>query len=388
MVLLSCLSLAERDRRWGSLSAAMAADDLDALLFVGNDYRGHKGGLRYVANHQIVHRYGYALLPRDGEATVALPVSQSGSRRSAWVSDYRFFRHTAEGVCELLRGLPHARRVGIVGLAQVMRIEEYEHLRDALPETKFVDASVLFERVRVNKSAAELRGFEEAAYIADRCLDRLLEVARPGITRRAVAAEMYRTCALLGGEDPLFLIMHRDVHDGVAFPGVTLPGDETLTPDEFFTFSFELIGPSGYWVELSRPVAFARLTADQERLERAVAGGLDAAHRALAPGATPGEVQQAIVTACAAEELSPAYWSGHGIGQDVIEDPWIGLEVVEEHEQVRPSDVVFHSGMAASVHPFVIAEGGEVGYMADTFVIDDAGTRRLSEHPLQILGPR
>lgn len=385
---MSASPLAERDRRWEALNAAMAAEELDALLFVGNDYRGHKGSLRYVADHAIVHRYGYAVMPRDGEPIVALPVSQSGSQRSGWVRDYRFFRHTAEGVCSLLRELPRCERVGIVGLAQVMRVEEHDYLREHLPGTTFIDASVLFERVRSRKSETELRALEESAYIADRCFDRLLEIARPGSTRRAMAAEMYRTCALLGGEDPLFLTMHPDVHDGQAFPGVTVPRDEVLHPNELFVFSFELVGPSGFWVELARMIAFAKPTEDQQRLERAVARGLEAAEVALVPGAAPADPQRQIVAAAEAEGVQPAYWSGHGIGQDVIEEPWIGLEVVQEHEDVRPSDVTLHAGMAVSLHPFVIEEQtGEIGYMADTFVIRADETRRLSEHPLTIHRP-
>jgi Xaa-Pro aminopeptidase len=250
------------------------------------------------------------------------------------------------------------------------------------------DASQLLESVRGRKSDEEIRGLEEAAYIGDRCIDRLVEVARPGLTEREIGAEMYRTAAMLGAEDFLFLTMYglKDGHEFHTSGGA--PRDRVLHPNDQFVFSFEFTGPLGYWMELSRAVAFTRPSELEERVHRACADGLEAARKALSAGTRSGEVQDAIVRAVEANGASVASWSGHGIGQDVIEEPWVGREVVQASDTSRSSDVVLEAGMALALHPYVVDHGREAAcYLADTFVVGEREGRRLSELPLEQIRP-
>jgi Xaa-Pro dipeptidase len=385
----SQLSIAERDRRWTALSEAMDKEGFDALIFVANDYRGHKGSLRYVADYNLIHRYGYAVLPQNAEPIVVLPMNlKAGGPQGDWVADVRYPRHTTAGLADVVQELPKRERIGIVGLAQVMRVEDYQGLTQAIPDTQFEDASELFERVRSEKSPAEVRGVEESGYILDRCFEQLVEVARPGLTERELGAEMHRTAARLGGQDFLFLTMYGRPDNGAVVPAAGEPGGRILGPNDQFIFSFELIGPSGYWVELSRTIVFSGPSEVQERLGLAVSNGIDAAQKAATPGATSGDVQKAILEACESHGASSTYWSGHGIGQDVIEEPWIGLELVQDEEAVRRSDVPLREGMVLAVHPFVSDDGGAgIAYMADILVVEADGSRKISEHPLTLYKP-
>ena len=58
----SRLSPAERMRRAEALQGIVRELELDVLLLAGNDYRGHKGALRWVADYNLVHRYGFAVV--------------------------------------------------------------------------------------------------------------------------------------------------------------------------------------------------------------------------------------------------------------------------------------------------------------------------------------
>src|ERR1700721_4509356 len=108
------------------------------------------------------------------------------------------------------------------------------------------------------------------------------------------------------------------------------------------------------------------------RLNASVAAGLKAGGDALAVGADPAAAQSAIEAAAAAHGTHCAYWSGHGIGQDVIEEPWVGLDVVQDRD-APPADPLA-ANMVLSLHPFVIDDGEQgIGYMADTFIVDAAG---------------
>jgi Xaa-Pro dipeptidase len=384
----SSLTLAERDRRWSALQKAMEEEGFDALVFVANDYRGHKGSLRYVCDYNLPHRYGYAVMGRGRDPSLILGAVAGRYPKNRWMEDIRYVRKLPAGVVDALRELPERSRVGVVGMLQVMRVEEYLYLLEELPDTRFEEANHVLERVRTRKSPEEIRGLEEAAYIGDRCVERLYEISRPGLTEREIGAEMYRTAAMLGAEDFLFLTMYAVNEGGEFHTSGGAPRDRVLHPNDQFVFSFEFTGALGFWIEMSRAVVFSRPTEAMERVHRAVSEGLDAVQATAKAGARSGEVQDAIVKAARAHGGSVASWTGHGIGQDVIEEPWFGREVVQESDATRSSDVLLEDSMAVTLHPYVVDDAHEaVCYMADTFVVGTDGARKLSELPLDLHRP-
>lgn len=259
-----------------------------------------------------------------------------------------------------------------------MKVEDYLAVRAALPDAEIVDATIAFERIRAAKDPLELEGAREATRIAEAAFARLLEVAGAGMTERQIGAEVTRVALAEGGEDPLFLTMYgRERADGKVGGHFGIPADRILRPGDVHTFSFELIGPLGYWMELSRMVSIGPPDELATRLNAAVAAGLQAGGDALAAGADPGTAQAAIEAAAAAHGTHCAYWSGHGIGQDVIEEPWVGLDVVQDRD-APPADHLAPN-MVLSLHPFVIDNDDQgIGYMADTFIVGTTGAAPIS----------
>lgn len=383
------ISLSERDRRWNLLQEAMEQHGFDVLLLAANDYRGHKGSLRYVADYDLIHRFGYAVVFPGREPILVLPQNLQSSRRprSDWVSDYRYPRHMGKGLLEILsleakNGKPD--RVGIVGLGQVMKVDDYLALSSVFPRDALIDSTGIFEAIRARKSDEEIRAAEESAYIVDGCFDRLLDIARPGMTERAITAEMYREAARLGGEDFLYLTMHTDTEPQGNRATSGSPRDRVLHPHDVFTFSFEVTGPDGYWVEFSRMVTFARPSEPVARMARAVSRGMEAARTSMELGVATGDVQEAVIAAIESEGATSTYWSGHGLGLDVLEEPWIGLDVVQDSDATRPVRTI-ELGMLIAVHPKLWdPESETTGYMADTYVTTPHGAQPLSRHPLQL----
>jgi Xaa-Pro aminopeptidase len=372
--------VSERERRWALLQELMADEGLDALVLAANDYRGHKGTLRWVGDFNLVHRYGYALAAPGRDPSLLLPENLALQPLGEWPIEVAYARDLAVGLAEAVAAMKPAR-VGVVGLGQVMKVADYLALREALPGAEIVDATFAFERARAAKVPEELEGAEEATRIAEAAFERLLEVVGAGVSERQIGAEVTRTALAAGGEDPLFLTMYgRERGDGTVGGHFGVPADRVLGPGDVHTFSFELIGPRGYWMELSRMVSIGPPTELAQRLNTSVAAGLQAGGDALAAGSVPSVAQAAIEAAAAEHDTVCAYWSGHGIGQDVIEEPWVGLEQVQDRD-APPADPLT-SGMIISLHPFVIDNADQgIGYMADTFVVGDAGATPLSDLP-------
>lgn len=379
----SLLSLAERDRRWTALSAAMEREGLDALVFVASHFDGQRGSVRYVADYRLFAFYCYAVMGRDREPTMILPGGMRGARRGGWVEDYRFVADMVDEVGASLRDLK-ARRVGVVGLSQVMRIADHRALVDQLDGVELIDASELFDEVRAAKSEEEVRGTEEAAYIADRCLERVLEVARPGVTKMRLGGEALKVCAELGGADPIWLTLDNLARTGEERTRWAQPSDDVLAPGDTLMFSLELIGPSGYWVELCRMVTFAPPTDEVRAIHAAVAATMMTARTALRPGVDIVAAQREILATATGAETHPAYWLGHSIGQDVIETPMIGLEPAPAPAPAETRPLT--DPMLFAFHPLLVPNGpGHGAYMADTYVLERDGCRPLSQFPLDLI---
>lgn len=379
-------SYAERDQRWARLSEAARAEGYDVLLFAAADYRGHKGSVRYISGYNPCHRYAYAVMVPGEEPIVILPQNLEADRRpgNAWVSEYRTPYNLGTGLAEALKAVGDAPHVGIVGLRQVMKIEDYLAIKEQLPGAKLSDAGAMFSRVRAEKSVAEQLAVRESAYILDACFDRLLEIVHPGMTEREVSAEMFRVGALLGGQDPLFLTMHTEITGNEGRATFGQPEDRILGVNDVFTFSFEIVGPNGYWTELSRMVTFAPATDAVAQIGDAVAAGISAAQGALVPGTPFGEVQKQVIHSVEAKGARSEYWSGHGMGLDVLEEPWVGLDVVEDGSSAGAVTAAA-AGQVLAIHPTLWnSESQVMGYMSDSFILTDDQAVKLSHHPTEI----
>ena len=69
---------AELTSRHARVRAALERDGLDAALVCGSEYTGFEGAVTYLSGFQIVHRYAYVLVPREGEPAIVFP---AGRRR-------------------------------------------------------------------------------------------------------------------------------------------------------------------------------------------------------------------------------------------------------------------------------------------------------------------
>jgi Xaa-Pro aminopeptidase len=380
----SAVSQAERERRADALQGIIRELELDALVLAAADYRGHKGVLRWLADYNLVHRYGFAVAAPGREPQLVLPQNLAMARRPDWGVPMRFERDLKTGLPAAVAELGPVRRIGIVGLRDVMKVEDYLALRDAFPDAELVDAQDAFERARARKSAEELEGARESTRIAEACFDRLLELVRPGITEREVGAAAYERCYALGGEDPLFLSMYTEAGgDGTVEGRFGPPNDRVLGEGDVLVFSFELVGRLGYWMEFARMVAFGEADELTVRMNAAVTAGLAAGAATMRPGMRPDEVQRAILDAVAEHGARSSYWSGHGIGLDVIEEPWLGLDVVQDRDV--PSEWILEEGMVLSNHPYAVdCDGRGAGYMANTYVVRASGGEALSSKPLDL----
>lgn len=416
------LSAAERDRRWGALREAMGAQGWAALVVAGGP---DPGPVRYVSGNPEMAADCAAVMAR-GRAPVLLAPAGDGLRGGpGWIDEVRAVAgpgSVAAAALELLGEVLAAEGVGTaaggVATAALELLEEgagpaaeaavaasRASVADQTAEAggaggrvgvadlalapagvagalggrfELDDAGPVVAACRAAKSPEELDAVREAAWVADRCLEHLLETAEPARTLRQIAADLTRRALSLGA-CRLEATVATGAFAGGRIGGARPPDDGPLVPSRPLCLRLEVTGRLGYRAVLGRPVGFAPPGEAAERAARAAATALDAAVRVLGPGVGGASVHQTAAEAAASEGAALVGPIGAGIGLGGREPP----------SAAEGSDDVIAAGNAIALTAHVVDEStGEEASASDTVVVGTDTGRRLSELPIGTLYPR
>lgn len=381
----------ERQQRLIKVRQLMKEKGYKAMLFAADSYLGKKGPLRYLFDNHLIHRYGYGLVFPEAQYQI-LPPSL------AWCTDPRVpdtiipedheiieivNRFKAHGVTE--------GDVGVVGLNHTMKVEAYRYLREALPKLILHDATVEFDLLRSIKSEAELEGVREANRIIEAGFDEIIKHIRPGMTEEEAVSVAYSKVHALGAKDTLFLTLSSE-KPGAVEPVFLNPRPRKINEGDYLIVSLEITGPSGHWVEHSRMFCFGRRDEESERLAQTVADGIALGQEMMKPGAVATKIQEALEELASERGYQCGHLTGHSIGMDVIERPFIarqkktsfvGVEVPNEGENEQ---FTLKEGMVISFHPQIVNQTRDKSaYMSDVFIIHKDGAERLSKRSHEVI---
>jgi Xaa-Pro dipeptidase len=357
---VATVSPGEVERRYRNVREALARDGLDAALVAGSEYTGFEGAVTYLSGFQIVHRYGYLLLPLEGEPTLVFPAEARyvGVHGTSWIEDQVFADRPGDWLGERLAG----RRVGVYGLDYVMTVRDYRTLDERV---ELVPWDVEFDLARAIKSEEELESVRESVRINTEGFWAFLEAYAPGRS----AAEALAPAERLFVEQGCGRLTMNMVLTGPEF--AIARSDFVL--DAFCLPSLEVAGPGGHWVEVSR--AIGEPSAEVRRMHEAYEEYFEAAPEAMRPGASAHDVHRVVSKGFADRGYHLGHVTGHSIGMTMIEFPKIGEGVETELAE----------GMVFSMHPHAIsADGRECLYMQDTWLVTAGGGEPLAGLPMRI----
>ena len=363
----------ELERRYTNVRAAMAEQDLDALVVAGSEYSGFEGAVTYLSGFQIVHRYAYVVVPADGEPFVVFPsearyVGEHGAAQIEQVFHDRPGAHMADRA----QGAGW-RRVGVYGLEYVMTVRDERALESAGLE--LVPFDVEFDLARAVKSDAELESVRDSVRINERGFEIFFEHYTPGKSAAEVMARA-EEWFIAEGCGRLTMNMILTGTDSYARPEFKIARREEIL-SKFLLPSLEVAGPGMHWVEVSRAIAAedAELSEDTERMLEAYLEYDEAARSAMRPGATCHDVHRAVSAGFLERGYHLGHVTGHSIGMTMIEFPKIGEGVETELAE----------NMVFSMHPHAIAASGEdCVYMQETWLVTAEGGVPLSTLPMQV----
>jgi Xaa-Pro aminopeptidase len=339
----------ELTARHARVREALERDGLDAALVCGSEYTGFEGAVTYLSGFQIVHRYAYVLVLREGEPSIVFPAEARyvGTHGDSQIDDQVFAERPGEWLADRLGG----KRVGVYGLDYVATVRDFVPLSAA---ADLVGWDVEFDLVRAVKSEAELASVRESVEINTAGFRAFREAWEPGRS----AAEVMAPAEKLFVDRGCGRLTMNMVLVGAEF---AIARDDTVF-GEFTIPSLEIAGPGGHWVEVSR--ALGTPSDEVKRMLEAYEEYYEVARTALRAGATAHDVHRAVSAGFTQRGYHLGHVTGHSIGMTMIEHPKIGEGVETE----LAADMIF------SMHPHAIsADGRECLYMQDTWHVTEDG---------------
>ena len=366
----------EVQRRYRIVREAAEHDGLDAVLVCATEYTGFEGAMFYLSGFRILHRYAYVLLPLDEPPTNIFPGEGRwvGDHAEGWVEDRVFAETPGRWIADRIRQRGW-RHVGVHGLDLVMPVRDYVEL----PHDRIVRWDEGFDLARAVKSAAELESVREAMRINEAGVFAVMEAWRPGATEAELMA-VAEQAFVSRGTRRLTMDMVLTGPHGAALPEMRLPDERRrIAEDDMLIYGLEVAGPSGHWVEFSRPMCGGEPSDESRRMMDAYREYHEICARVMTAGATAREVHRAVSRPFTDRGWKLGHVTGHSIGMTMIEHPRIG----------EAFDVELREDMVCSMHPHVIsADERTCLYFQDTWHVGADRAVPLSDAPVDFFDPR
>jgi Xaa-Pro aminopeptidase len=349
---------------------ATADAGMDALLVTpGAD-------LRYLTGYDAKpsERLTCLVVPARGEphlvvpaleraAAEASPASQTGVTIVDWPEGGDAYAMVRGQLGDALGGTPRA-----VGLSDRMWAEQVLAFRDALPGAELGLAGTVTRALRLRKSPAEVAALREAGEAIDRVHARMGEWLRPGRTETEVGRDIADAIVAEGHAQMAFVIVGSGPNGASPHHAVS---DRVIERGDPVVVDIGGVTGHGYYSDCTRTyVAGGAPPAEFAEYYAVLAQAQQAGVAAVRPEVTAEQVDAACrdVIAAAGHGEHFIHRTGHGIGLDVHEEPWI----------IAGNDTPLEPGMAFSVEPGIYLPGRHGARIEDIVVVTHTGVERLN----------
>jgi len=182
--------------RVARVEASLRQLNLDGAIITGPE------NIYYLTGNPVSGPMALILRPGEAPHLVADEYDEYNIAAYSWIESTTYFQVGAGWVdpAAAVWRAASARRVGVDAKSSALSVAAYERLREALPGTLTLVPTTAVEDQRLVKSPAELEYIRRAAGVAVNAMRSAVHTVQPGGTENDVAAEIYRTSILAGGE--------------------------------------------------------------------------------------------------------------------------------------------------------------------------------------------
>ena len=239
---------------------------------------------------------------------------------------------------------------------------------------KLLPAGDLFPTLRATKSGEEIASMIAAQRISEAALEELLQILRPGMSEREVAAELVYRMLRHGAEGNSFgpIVV---TGSKTSMPhGV--PGDRLIQEGDFVTMDFGCL-KNGYCSDMTRTVAIGSATEEMKNVYdivlRAQLAGIAAARAGIAGRDVDAAARRVI------DDAGFGAFFGHGFGH------CLGLEIHEPPYASQKGDAPLPAGSVSSAEPGIYLPGRFGVRIEDVMIVRENGAELITRAPKDLL---
>lgn len=335
--------------------------------------------LRYISGMQYHpgERLSVAVIGIDGKAGFVLPLMDADRTRRQYAIPFALHpwgdAQPPQDAMDAMVAALGLRGKSVAVEHTAMRVFELLALQRA-GVGSIPDAADIFSELRIVKGPAELHVMRRAAAIIDGSLEGLLPNIRPGLTERQVASMWVSEILARGAEGPAF--------DFIVASGPNASSPHHATGDRVLERGDLIILDGGARVggfnsDITRTVSLGPPSPLQEAIYEAVLAANTAGRRAARPGLTGRELDAATRRVIEAAGYGPQFVhrTGHGLGMDVHEAPYISAD------NVQPLPV----GSVFTIEPGIYLDGQTGVRIEDDVAVTEAGGESLTQSPRELI---
>lgn len=344
----------------------MQEQGIDALLIGPGSNMFYLTGIHAMASERLY----MMILPREGTPRIVLPeLEKLGASEHATYFDLVSWTDSEGYTTALGKSLDKAAKK--IAVDNYLYSQYLIDVQQELSSASFVKGSEVMRSLRVHKSAEEIAIMKQAAANADKTLAELKQLKWTGRREADLMIDAQRLLTANGQEKMEFCIVGSGANGAKPHHHT---GDKIIEPGDVIVFDFG--GPYlGYHSDMTRTLLVDGGTPDPDYIlvHETVNAARQAAHDAVKIGATCESVDAAarkVITDAGFGEYF-VHRTGHGIGVDLHEDPYIregNPELLEE-------------GMAFSIEPGIYLPGRFGVRIEDIAIVTKNGSENLNLSP-------
>ncbi len=309
------------------------------------------------------------VIPAEGQPAAVVPNLELASFEAIQfegeVFDWRDQTGYQAAFDQLLKSMPISS-IGVEG--QVMRVFVDQALRSASSNLAIQDAQQQIAALRLHKNAAELEAMRNAIAISERALANTIDAVKVGMTERAVENILVQNLFAEGAEDFAFPPIVAAAENS-AKPHAHSRDDYALAPGDSLLIDFGARA-GGVCADITRTFFVQHCTDARADIYHTVLEANLAGHKATRAGVTAHDIDDATTKVLEASAYADRirHKTGHGLGRDIHEDPYI----------MRGNEEVLETGMVFTIEPGLY-ELADMGVrIEDDVLVTDSGSESLT----------
>lgn len=316
------------------------------------------------------------VIPAEGKPAAIVPNLELGSWEQVGfdgaVFDWRDQDGYAGAFAALAAHLPMTR-LAVEG--QVMRVFVHHALKQAMPDVEIIDAERQISGLRMIKTAADLAALEAAISLSERALHRVLEGVRVGQTEKEIESALIQALFAEGADDLAFTPIVA-AGDNSARPHAHARADYKVQSGDALLFDFGG-RKDGFCADITRTVFVGEVSEDGRAVYDTVLRANLAGLEVTRAGVTAHEIDDVVTGVLEASPYADRIRTktGHGLGRDVHEAPYI----MRGNHQELPAGTVYTN------EPGLYGPGLFGVRIEDDVLITEDGCRTLTTFPKELM---